>query len=619
MSGIANVFKKLLGLINGIRKVLLNVIFFLLLFFVVAILIADDEPIMVPENGVLVVKLNGTLVEEETWVDPMDRFFNDALGSPSTPPETLLSSVVESIDRAANDQRISGIYLDLSRFTGGGLNKMEQVAEALLRFRESGKPVYSYADYYTQSQYYLAAHADGIYLNPLGAMMFEGMGGYRLYFKDLLEKLKVSTHVFKVGAYKSAVEPYTRNDMSEQAREANAELYDALWQTFVGRIEQQRTIDPRLLSGTIDDFQAMLAENNEDMAQVALNGGLVDELLTREAFRSQMINLTGLDEDEKSWRRINHENYLEAKAMQLELATEQEASANEIAVVVARGVIVDGYQKPGGVGGDSTAELLRRARLNDNTKAVVLRIDSPGGSGFASEVIRQEVLELQAAGIPVIASMSSVAASGGYWIAASADQIWATPTTITGSIGVFGMFFTIEDSLAHIGVYNDGYHTTEMPVMDITRPLPEEAKVVVQSSIEKFYRDFVSMVADSRGMTYEQVHEVAQGRVWTGTKAQELGLVDNLGDLDAAIDAAAQVANLDDYQVVSVEPELSARERFLRDFFGQAEVFLPVTTTPRTIDPIKQQLQGVWREVQMVSKFNDPQGVYLLCELCPLP
>ncbi len=619
MSGIANVFKKLFGLINGIRKVLLNVIFFLLLFFVVALFITDEEPVMIPENGVLVVQLEGTLVEEETWVDPMDRFINDAFGSSSTPPETLLSDVVESIERAANDQRISGIYLDLRGFAGGGMNKMEQVAEALLAFRESGKPVYSYGDYFTQAQYYLAAHGDGVYLNPLGAMMFEGMGRYGLYFKDLLEKLKVSTHVFKVGAYKSAVEPYTRNDMSEQAREANAELYNALWQTFVARVEQQRDIDPRLLSGTIDDFQAMLAENNEDMAQVALNGGLVDELLTREAFRTQMINLTGLDEDEKSWRRISHHNYLNAKAMQLELANEQEAAQDEIAVVVARGIIVDGYQKPGNIGGDSTAELLRRARLNDNTKAVVLRIDSPGGSGFASEVIRQEVLELQEAGIPVIASMSSVAASGGYWIAASADQIWATPTTITGSIGVFGMFFTIEDSLAHIGVYNDGYHTTEMPVMDITRPLPEEAKVVVQSSIEKFYRDFVSMVAESRGMTYEQVHQVAQGRVWTGAKAQELGLVDNLGDLDAAVTAAADLAGVTNYNVVTVEPELSAREQFLRDFFGQAEVFLPVSAGTRTIDPIKQQLQGVWREVQMVSKFNDPQGVYVLCELCPLP
>ncbi|RUO60373.1 signal peptide peptidase SppA [Pseudidiomarina insulisalsae] len=614
----ANVFKKLFGLINNIRKFLLNVIFFLLLFIVIAVLVTDEEPMLVPENGVLVVQLDGALVEEKTWVDPMDRFFNDAFGSPSTPPETLLSDVVESIERAADDPRISGIYLDLRNFTGGGMNKMKLVAEALLQFRESGKPVYSYGDYYTQPQYFLAAHGDAVYLNPLGAIMFEGMGNYRLYFKDLLDKLKVSTHVFKVGAYKSAVEPYTRNSMSEQAREANAELYDALWSDYIAIIAQNREVDPRLLSGEIDDFQAILAENNQDMAKVAVAGGLADELLSREAFRTQMINLTGLDEDEKNWRRISHQNYLKTESLRLDMPAADE-DANEIAIVVARGVIVDGYQKPGSVGGDSTAELLRRARLNDATKAVVLRIDSPGGSGFASEVIRQEVLELQEAGIPVIASMSSVAASGGYWIAASADQIWAAPTTITGSIGVFGMFFTIEDSLAHLGAYSDGYHTTEMPVFDITRPLPDEAEVVIQSSIEKFYRDFVSMVAEARNMTYEQVHEVAQGRVWTGAKAQQLGLVDNLGDLPAAIEAAAAAAQVSDYQVVTVQPELSARERFLRDFFGQAEVFLPAPSSTRTIDPVKQQLQSVWREVQLINKFNDPQGVYLLCELCPMP
>ncbi|MDN7123648.1 signal peptide peptidase SppA [Pseudidiomarina sp. 1APP75-32.1] len=615
MSGIANVFKKLFGLINGIRKILLNVIFFFLLGILIVVMFAGDEPILVPENGVLVVQLRGNLVEEKTWVDPMDSFFSEAFGSDSTPLETLLSDVVESIDKAKDDPRISGIHLDLASFTGGGMNKMKQVGEALTRFRESGKPIYSYGDYYSQSQYFLAAHGDNLYLNPLGSMMFEGVGGYQLYFKDLLNKLKVSTHVFKVGAYKSAVEPYTRNDMSEQAREASAELYDALWTDYLNSLKQLREIDPRLLSGSIEDFKAMLADSNEDMAQMTINGGLVDELLTREEFRSQMINLTGLDEDEKSWRKISHTHYLDA---QLPPLTDTKAK-NEIAIVVARGVIVDGYQRAGSIGGDSTAALLRKARLNDATKAVVLRIDSPGGSGFASEVIRQEVLELQKAGIPVIASMSSVAASGGYWIAAHADQIWAAPTTVTGSIGVFGMFFTIEDSLAHVGIYSDGYKTTEMPAMDITRPLSEGAADIVQSSIDKFYRDFVSMVAEGRDMSYDEVHEVAQGRVWTGAKAQELGLVDRLGDLDEAIAAAAELANISDYKTVTVQPELNARERFLRDLFGEAQVFLPVGESQRTIDPMKQQLMGVWRELQLTSKFNDPNGVYLLCEVCPIP
>lgn len=618
MSGIANVFKKLFGLINGIRKLILNIIFFFLLIVFIALMAADEEIIVVPENAALVVQLDGTLVEEETWVDPMDRFINDAFGSSSVAPETLLSEVIESIEKAAHDDRISAIYLDLSGFAGGGMNKMQRVGEALLAFRETGKPVYSYGDYFSQAQYFIAAYGDAIYLNPLGGMMFEGMGGYRLYFKDLLEKLKVSTHVFKVGAYKSAVEPYTRNDMSTEAREAGQELYDALWQDYLTTLSSQRSIAPGVLSGSISDFEALLAESNDDLAQMALNTGLVDELMTREAFRTQMINLTGLDDDERSWRSIGHHAYLKAPDLHFDREQHAEPEA-QIAIVVARGMIVDGYQKQGMIGGDSTAELLRRARLDENTKAVVLRIDSPGGSGFASEVIRQEVLELQAAGIPVIASMSSVAASGGYWIAASADQIWATPTTITGSIGVFGLFFTIEDALAHVGIYSDGYHTTEMPILDMTRPLPDEAKFVLQKTTEKFYRDFVAMVAENRDMSYDEVHAVAQGRVWTGAKAQELGLVDELGDLEQAIAAAATLAGVDDYAVVTVTPELNAREQFLAEFFGQAEVYLPAPTTTRTIDPVKQQLMGVWSEVEMLSQFNDPQGLYLLCELCPQP
>lgn len=617
MSGIVNVFKKLFGLINNIRKLILNVIFFLLLFIVIGVMVAEDEPIVVPDNSMLVLQLNGALVEEETWVDPTDRFINEAFGAGSNAPETLLSDVIESIERAATDDRISGIYLDLSGFAGGGMNKMKLVGDALLAFRETGKPVYSYADYYTQSQYYLAAHGDEVYLNPLGAMMFEGMGGYQLYFKELLEKLKISTHVFKVGAYKSAVEPYTRTDMSSEAKEANAQLYDALWQAYIATIEQLRDVDARLLSGKMEDFKAALSESQEDMALLAKNGGLVDDLLTREAFRTQLINITGLDDDETSWRKIYHQDYLDAGLVNVE--EDQADSDGTIAVVVARGMIVDGFQRQGIIGGDSTAALLRKARLDDDTRAVVLRIDSPGGSGFASEVIRQEVLELQAAGIPVIASMSSVAASGGYWIAASADEIWATPTTITGSIGVFGMFFTIEDALAHVGVYSDGYHTTEMPLMDITRPLTDEGKLIVQTSIEKFYRDFVTMVAESRNMTYEQVHEVAQGRVWTGAKALELGLVDALGDFDEAVAAAAAAAKIENYDVRTVTPDMSARELFLQDLFGQAQVLLPDSATQRTIDPIKQQLMGVWREAQVLSNFNDPQGVYLLCETCPMP
>lgn len=616
MSGIASVFKKLFGLLNIIRKVIVNIVFFVVLLLVIGLFAADEEPIKVPDNGVLVLDLSGSLVEQKTWVDPIDGFFDEALGGSGKPPEVLLSDILKAIEHAATDDRISGIQLQLTAFTGGGLNKMQQVGDALLKFRETGKPVMTYADSYMQNQYYLAAHADKIYLNPLGMMMLEGFGRYNLYIKELLEKLKVSTHVFKVGAYKSAVEPYTRNDMSEQAREANKVLYDELWATYIADLKQLRDIDAEVLSGDVDAFMAAVAAHDNDLAQLALNTGLVDGLYSREAFRQEMITLTGLDKDETSWRQINHHDYLESLNGHA-YAEEQKDRAN-IGVVVARGMILDGHQKAGTIGGDSTAELLRKARLDDEIKAVVLRIDSPGGSGFASEVIRQEILELQQAGKPVIASMSSVAASGGYWIAASADQIWAAPTTITGSIGVFGMFFTFENSLAQIGVHNDGYHTTNMPVLDVTRALDDSGKQLVQITIEKFYRDFVSMVADSRDMSYDDVHAVAQGRVWTGAQAQQFGLVDELGELDDAIRAAAQFADITEYDVQMIEAELSPREQFMNELFGQAVTLWPGAASEINPSPVEMQLQRVWQEVKLLDKFNDPNGVYTLCEICPL-
>ena len=617
MNGVLNVFGKLFRFLNGIRKIILNVIFFVLLAVLVGVFMSGEEPVEVPEQSMLVLNLNGILVEEYTWVDPIDKFVNNSLGSSDTIPEVLVSDVLEVLEQAATDDRIGGVYLSLESFLGGGLNKMQTVAAALEEFKTSGKPIYTYADYFSQNQYYLAAHADQVYLNPLGGMMLEGYGAYRLYFSEMLEKLKVTTHVFKVGAYKSAVEPYTRTSMSDEAREANSQVYTALWDAFLADLTQQRDIDPLFLSGRLADFQTLAEAAGNDLAQLTVNAGLVDGLKTREQFRNEMINLTGLDEDEESWKRIDHSAYLVAleQSESAEPVTSAEDQA-KVAVVVARGVIMDGYQNPGSIGGDSTAELLREARLDDQVKAVVLRIDSPGGSAFASEVIRQELLELQQAGKPVIASMSSVAASGGYWIAASADEIWASPHTITGSIGVFGMFFTLENSLKEVGVYSDGFHTTEMPMMDLARPIPDGAKQIIQLSIDKIYTDFVSMVAASRNMTYEQVHAVAQGRVWTGAKAQELGLVDRLGDIDDAIAAAASKANLEDYRVEVVERELSGRDKFIADLFGEAQAWLPQRT--QTADPIRQQVMQVWQHLGDLSNFNDPNGAYALCELCPI-
>lgn len=614
MGAVTSTFGQLWKVLNGTRKVIVNLVFFFLLIFICILIFSEEDVIEVPDNSVLILNPTGLIVEEKTFVDPFEKFFEEALGANSDNPEVLLTDILTAISRAKSDERIGALYLDLSNLTGAGLNKLQVIGAALDDFRESGKPILTSADYYTQTQYFLAAHADKVYLTPLGGVMLDGFGYYQLYFKDMLEKLKVSSHVFKAGDYKSAVEPYTRTSMSDEAREANSELYGSLWSDFLAGIAAHRDLSPKLTSGKFDDFMEVFESVDADTAQFAIETGLVDELRTREELRAELINLTGFDEDEKSFKQIRFLSYLDATAPMPKLG---ENKRDKIALVHARGIIMDGTQKAGSIGGDSTAALLREARLDEHTKAVVLRIDSPGGSGFASEVIRQEVLELQKAGIPVIASMSSVAASGGYWIAASADQIWAAPTTITGSIGVFGMFFTIEDSLAEIGVNSDGFKTTEIPGLDITRPLPEGAKVMVQRSIERFYSEFVGMVAEARGMTYEAVNEVAQGRVWTGSKALELGLVDRLGNLDDAVLAAAELAQLDDYEVAPVEPDLSAKDAFMKELFGKASIWLPEQTAAPSKNLVRQSVQRVWNEVKILDQFNDPQGIYLLCDLCP--
>lgn len=614
MSAVSSFFSQLWRIINGTRKVIINLVFFFILGAVIISISQEEEPITVPENAILVLNPTGVIVEEMTYVDPIDQAINEAFGSQPENPEVLLSDLLDAIERAKTDTNIGAIYLSLEGLYGGGLNKLQAVGRALEDFKTSGKPVIAAADYFTQAQYYLAAHADKVYLNPLGGVDLSGYGNYQLYFKDMLAKLKVSTHVFKAGSYKSAVEPYTRNDMSDEAKEANKVLYDELWNQFKADISAQRELSADLLSGDADRFMALYDAANGDSAQFALNTGLVDELRTREALRSELINLAGYDEEEESYRRINFSRYLDASAPLPVIG--KKPAANQIAVIQARGVIVDGFQKPGMIGGDSTAERLRDARLNENTKAVVLRIDSPGGSGFASEIIRQEVLQLQQAGIPVVASMSSVAASGGYWIAASADEIWAAPTTITGSIGVFGMFFTVEESLAALGINSDGYATTEYPRLDITRALPEREKALLQSSVEKFYRDFVQMVADARGMSFEAVDKVAQGRVWTGIQAQQFGLVDQLGTFEDAIAAAARLANLEEYEVTTVEPEKSAREIFMAELFGESlSLFAPSTTQPASM--VERTAARVWRELSIIEQFNDPNGIYLLCDVCP--
>lgn len=618
MRSVGSIFSYLWKIINGTRKFILNLVFFIILAIFIASLMQGEDPIEVPENGILVLNPNGMLVEEKTWVDPFNKFLSEAMGSGDEVPEVLLSDVVDAIEKAKTDERIGALYLDLQELYPSGLNKLGVVADALDDFRTSGKPIISNADYYLQHQYYVAAHADQLYLNPMGTVVFEGLDYTQVYFKELLDKLKVQPNVFKVGKFKAAVEPFIRNDMSEEAREANQFLYSALWENFHADVTAARNINPLVTSGKVDDYMSAFNNANGDMAKMALETNLVDALRTRTEVRNELINLAGHDEEEDTFRHITFDNYLASEPTVPDNLKPKDR--DQVAVIVARGQIVNGSQKAGMIGGDSTAKLIREARNNEQTKAIILRIDSPGGSAFASEIIRQEILQAKEAGIPVIASMSTVAASGGYWIVADADKIVAAPTTITGSIGVFGLLMTLEDSFAAIGIHSDTVSTTEISSLNPLEEMTDYQKTLIQRSVETTYENFLSIVSNGRNMARDDVHEVAQGRIWTGKQAMELGLVDQLGNFDDSVTLAAELAALEDYDVKIVKQELSSREQFFADMFNSTSEYLP---TPSVGSDAQHWLMGtlnkVKSETKVLQNFDDPKNVYSYCALCPQP
>ncbi|MBD3584341.1 signal peptide peptidase SppA [Salinimonas sp. HHU 13199] len=608
-----SLFVGLWTVLNFCRKLFFNVIFIFILVAIILAVSADKDPVAVSPDSALYMNLQGRLVIEKESVDPFEQFMQEAFGDEPENPELLVRDLEKALHNAKDDNRIKALVLDLGEFEGGGLDKLRQVAQAIDAFKESGKPVYAIGDYFAQSQYYLAAHADKIYLNPMGALLLEGYGRYGLYFKDLLEKLQVTTHIFRVGTYKSAVEPFLRNDMSDAAKEANREWLDTYWEQYKEDVAAARAIPESQFDEKLDVLVEKFDDAGGDFAQYALENGWVDALKTRTDIRQELAELVGRDDSELGVNVTTLGAYLKVINPPMPSI---EKDGDQVAIVVAKGQILDGEQGAGTIGGDSTARLLRQARIDDNVKAVVLQVDSPGGSSFASEVIRQEVLELQKAGKPVVASMSTYAASGGYWISAPADKIYASPSTITGSIGVFGMFMTYEKTLDYIGVSSDGVASTEVAGLSPARELDPRFADILQRNVESSYQRFITMVAENREMTPEAVDNVAQGRVWIGTKAKELGLVDELGELDDAVVAAADLAGLEEYEVSYVQRQLSPQEMFWREFFGQAMVWAAKSQFVGNDTPMMGMVKQLLSHYNSVNQLNDPMGVYVLCLQC---
>ena len=565
------------------------------------------------------LNLNGPIVEEKTYVDPVEAAINDATMGKEAPSEILLDDVIEVINEATNDDRITVMLLDLQKMPSAHINKLKQITKAIDEFKAAGKQVIATGYYYTQAQYYIAAHADEISMHPYGGVSIEGYGMFPLYFKEALEKLKVTQHIFRVGTYKSAVEPFIRNDMSDAAKEANSVWLTALWNEYKTDVAASRPFDESNFDEDMDVYLAKMQAVDGNSGQYALNNQWVDSLKTSQQIRQQLIELVGAEETGKTFKQVSFREYLSLVKPPVEF---DNPITEKVAVVVAKGTIVDGERKAGEIGGDSTAALLRKARLDDKVKAVVLRIDSGGGSMFASEVIRAEVLALKAAGKPVIASMSSVAASGGYWIASAANEIWAAPSTITGSIGVFGTFMTFENTMAELGIYSDGVATTDLAGFSIARPLDEKMADIIQLSVENAYKRFLDVVAEARNMTPEQVDKIAQGRVWIATQAKELGLVDKLGDKQDAIEAAAELAKLKHYDVKTIKQSLTPQEQMLQDIFGTAAVksFFAKSDSSQSVLATQANLQSLIKqlssEIDNLKDYNDPQGVYARCLVC---
>lgn len=617
---IRRLFGAIARVYRGFRSVILNLLFICIVVLIAVSIFSGDDKVDVPPTAALVLNLTGDLVEEKRWTDPIATAINESLGGQEDAPEVLVSDVVSVIKNASSDNRIQALVLDLSMLGSGSLDKMQLIGAAIEEFKASGKKVLAYGGYYGQSQYYLASYADEISLSPMGAVILEGYGSYPMYYKNALEKLKINTHVFRVGTYKSAVEPFLRNDMSDEAKEANVAWLNELWSDYKQQVAARRGF----AADNFDETYAALLEKLQaaegDLSQYAVNAGLVDNIKTREAFRRDLIAIVG-ENDKHTYNHVTFGDYAD-----LVIPSQQfdNPLTDKIAIVVARGVIVDGVAKAGSIGGDSTAALLRQARHDDKVKAVVLRIDSPGGSAYASEIIGQEIRLLREAGKPVIASMGSVAASGGYWIAAPANEIWAAPTTITGSIGIFGLLHTAEDALPALGLNVDGVGTTELAGLSAGLPLfkglDPKAKDLFQLLIERGYTEFLTMVGENRNMTNTEVDAVAQGRVWTGTKALELGLVDKLGNINDAIKAAADKAGLSQYDVKVVKQQLTPSEQMIKDLLGEAKAqgWLPqgsVSAEQKLLGKLTKQLK---QDFVLLNQFNDPNGVYSYCVSCSI-
>ena len=557
-----------------------------------------------PTDKALVIRPLGPIVEQVAGSDdPFDNLSGDL------PRELYVGDLLEVLETAASDDRVQDIILSLDNINGTGQAVLYDVGNALQKIQEADKNIIAVGDYFTRSGYYLASFADEIIMNSDGLVEMDGFGRSRLFYKSFLDKIKVDFNVFRVGTFKSAVEPYLGNEMSEAAKEANLAYLDVLWSSYKDVISKNRGMTSEEIQYLVDNSDSILTEEGLSSSEAILNYGLVDKLLPRTKTRSYLKELFGESDDKKSFAQISGYEYF--RLIQSEKSVV--SAEDKIAVIVARGTIVNGVQPPGTIGGDSTSRLIREAHEDEDVKAIVLRVDSGGGGVFASEQIRLELLEAKEKGLTIIASMGNVAASGGYWISANAHEIWASHNTITGSIGIFGILPTIDRALSEIGINSDGVKTSRLDLSgDVTSPLDEGLSKIIQSEIEYGYKRFIGLVSEARNIPIEEVDKIAQGRVWAGSTALELGLVDNIGNLQMAIKRAAELAEIDEYNSYYPEQEVNWREQIFNRLSGYIGWAIPSLIKENIL--VKETV----RVLQDIEKLNDPKGIYIICEDCQI-
>lgn len=594
-------FSKLGHRISQVRTFFVNSIFVVIVLSIFISLFGGQETPSIRDNSALIIQPMGSIVEQNV----LPTSWQDALFQDSSDATIEIGHILHAIKIAATDEKIKIIVLHLDDLNQVSLTQAKRIVSALQIFKESGKKVISYGNVFEQNQYFIASSSTELYMNPWGQMLLQGYGGNNLYFKDLLAKLDVNMHIFRVGDFKSATEPFSRSNMSDEARQASSSLYQGIWSELVDGIAANRQLTNEAVNDYAQNFDVLLAKTNGDMARTALEANLIDELLTQDQVETRIAAEVGRYEDDING--IGMRAYLNMRGLVDETKDE---NAAEIGVIVVQGAILENGQGVSNVASaQDIVQRIRQARFNEDIKAIVLRVDSPGGSAFASELIRQELELFQVTGRPVVASFANVAASGGYWISATSDAIVAESATITGSIGIFGVIPTFEKSLSRIGVYTDGVGTTPLARgMDSFSGLSPQAQAIFQASVEFGYGQFIDLVARGRDMPKAEVEKVAQGRVWQGSKALELGLVDALGDVNVALDKAAELAGIEKWQATDLRQPIDPRSIFILEMMDSFGLALSARTNPL--------LLSFQEQLNTLAMFTDRRHTFALCLPC---